>query len=319
MDRQDNWLLRELLAAVHDNVAQRHRLTVDALERIRSVSETEILLAGESLSQVYSAAAEHTREIQTLETNEAQAVGSTFGATLSGLLAEIPRFLQQIMAHSEMQAQQANAAAASVANIQKLADDIRQITAESHILAFNARIEAARAGSHGAAFGVVADSLKAHSRRVAQAAQEIDVMGETVASNLAAVTSTARQVADEGNERMRGVGGALDACRQAYQDSIVGALLKLAHHASEIRDRSNQALVHLQFQDRLQQALAQVRNQSSEFSERFALLDAEIARGDVVLDAQGVRALVRRVLGDAVDKSDAVIQPADGAGEILFL
>jgi hypothetical protein len=52
-------------------------------------------------------------------------------------------------------------------------DEIRDINENAKLLALNARIEAARASSNGAAFGVVAEEMQSLSNNTAQAANEL--------------------------------------------------------------------------------------------------------------------------------------------------
>ena len=53
--------------------------------------------------------------------------------------------------------------------------NIRRVNASTHMLALNARIEAARAGTHGAAFGVVASEMQDLSNSTAEVAESLAV------------------------------------------------------------------------------------------------------------------------------------------------
>lgn len=53
--------------------------------------------------------------------------------------------------------------------------DIRRVNSSTHMLALNARIEAARAGAHGAAFGVVASEMQDLSNSTAEVAESLAV------------------------------------------------------------------------------------------------------------------------------------------------
>lgn len=58
-------------------------------------------------------------------------------------------------------------------SLQSAVNEINDINADTHLLALNARIEAARAGTAGAAFGVVAQEMQSLSTKTADAANQL--------------------------------------------------------------------------------------------------------------------------------------------------
>lgn len=58
-------------------------------------------------------------------------------------------------------------------SLQSAVNEINDINADTHLLALNARIEAARAGNAGAAFGVVAQEMQSLSAKTAEAANQL--------------------------------------------------------------------------------------------------------------------------------------------------
>ncbi len=58
-------------------------------------------------------------------------------------------------------------------SLQRAVYEINDINSDTHLLALNARIEAARAGSAGAAFGVVAQEMQSLSTKTAEAANQL--------------------------------------------------------------------------------------------------------------------------------------------------
>ena len=68
---------------------------------------------------------------------------------------------------------------------------IGEIADETHLLALNARIEAAGAGDHGGRFAVVAAEVNSLSARAVRAAQDVqDILAEIQQANAAALTAT---------------------------------------------------------------------------------------------------------------------------------
>lgn len=117
-------------------------------------------------------------------------------------------------------------------------DNIRSLAAQSRILALNAQIEAARAGSAGAGFAVVAQEVKALSDQTAEAAMHTE-------ADLKAIREAVQKAVEANSTIERAVGSIsrhADAVRAGSSDqqerviAVAAAIDETAHTAEAIRD-----------------------------------------------------------------------------------
>lgn len=169
--------------------------------------------------------------------------------------------LRQIREGRNALAEELGAIVARTSELQKMADEVRQIAFQTNMLSLNAAIEAAHAGEAGRGFAVVAHEV----RLLSDSSRE---MGQSINNRVAGINEALQGIA----ERSRSVAG-LDEAAIATSEKNIRAVLQrqreriqdyarsaesVRGEAASIRDDVEGSLVDLQFQDRVSQILAQI-------------------------------------------------------------
>ena len=175
--------------------------------------------------------------------------------TLLDMLASAAASKQQMLAKIEGLQQ-------ITEQLQKMAADVASIAWQTNLLALNAAIEAARAGEAGRGFAVVANEVRSLSNRSADAGKHI---AQQVGQISAAIDATCRAA----GESMRAetcavqaseakISGVLASLR-GVTDALVQSSDLLQRESAGIQAEVGDALVQLQFQDRVSQILSHVQ------------------------------------------------------------
>jgi methyl-accepting chemotaxis protein len=189
-----------------------------------------------------------------------------------------------------------------VAEVRGLSDHlgvIQKISRATTTLALNAKIEASRAGEHGAGFQVVADEVRELSRQSDVAARDIGQKIEQLAHRLA------EAMADHAgtDESSRGTGSdevltrrleAVAAQQRALVDRldlftgrVDGAARQLVVNSSTVHDLTTSMMGELQFQDVTRQVIEHVVGTLDQLGATLASVAGVLAgRGDVASIAE---------------------------------
>jgi len=184
-------------------------------------------------------------------------VAAVFEHNLSGIISKILLLSQNAMA-MVFAFERVNT---SIAEVERCIREVNKINSQTQILAINARIEAARAGEAGRAFGVISDEVRALSGGTQDLANRMRQHVGAVLKELHDSHEVLRTVAS--------VDMTENIMAKETLDLLVGALVQRGTQlgaiaedakadAGEISRQVGEAVVCLQFQDRVSQHLGHV-------------------------------------------------------------
>jgi methyl-accepting chemotaxis protein len=148
-----------------------------------------------------------------------------------------------------------------IVELNSMAGDVAHIAHQSNLLSLNAAIEAARAGDLGRGFAVVAKEFRTLSARSGETGKHI---ADKVAIISAAIQDACKVVEDSAEQResraaaMQETVGRVLTDFRALTDGLNRSSTLLKQESVGIQSEVNQALVELQFQDRVSQIMTQV-------------------------------------------------------------
>ncbi|MFZ2307102.1 MAG: methyl-accepting chemotaxis protein [Rhodoferax sp.] len=146
--------------------------------------------------------------------------------------------------------------------LQSMAHDVAKIAQQSNLLSLNAAIEAARAGDLGRGFAVVAKEFRMLANQSGDTGRNIAAKVQVISSAIAEACDVVRDSVEQRESRVQRteatIGHVLSEIRE-----IAGGLEQssalLKNESIAIQSEVGQALVQLQFQDRVSQILNLVR------------------------------------------------------------
>ncbi|WP_323004072.1 methyl-accepting chemotaxis protein [Denitromonas sp.] len=121
--------------------------------------------------------------------------------------------------------------------IGSIANVIKEIAAQTNLLALNAAIEAARAGEQGRGFAVVADEVRGLAERTATATVQIEGMIQGIQEDTNGAVSVMGTVATEVKAGVDQVQGAADSLREIREGTNI-ALARISDVASATTEQS---------------------------------------------------------------------------------
>jgi methyl-accepting chemotaxis protein len=233
------------------------------IENSRSQMETAINALAERFGGIVDKLdnAVHASSSATDNVGNGKGIGAVFAGS-ERELGEVVMSIEKAMASKAEMLGKIQGLQEFTRELTQMTEDVASIAAHTNLLALNAAIEAARAGETGRGFAVVAKEVRTLSNLSAETGKR---MADKVAVISHAITATC-QAAESSLARettaMKASTQTIDVVLSDFRgvtDALLQASQLLKDESVEIQSEVGQALVQLQFQDRVSQILSHVK------------------------------------------------------------
>lgn len=200
-------------------------------------------------------------------------------------LREVLETLRSAMTSNDAIQSEVQELGAFVDELLQMASEVANIAFQTNLLAINAAIEAAHAGDQGRGFGVLAQEVRKLSSMSGETAKGMASKVNAISAAIRKANQSAIVSKQHGNEsaeraeasinavleRFRGVTTRLESSAEAFQQESKG-----------IHSEIVEALVHLQFQDRVSQRMSHVRQNIERLPSMLSDVRRQLAESGVL-------------------------------------
>lgn len=252
-------------------ISESNARIAERIKDVQSLTEREILACGNALSAIVDKA----RDL----TNESERAAASSVARSDEITARFVRGMREDILAQETAVQRVLVLASGIETAIKAIDGLRM---SSKTLALNAKIEAARLGERGNAFGVVADGLSGLSDVIRAATDTVSSAICSVREGLPPVRERAASMHTRTKVFVDEVGEQVKSASQQAGDGHSNGRFDV------LMELSNQALSHLQFQDPMAQKLLLIDRELDRAKERVRqLLNGGALEGSDISEVSG--------------------------------
>lgn len=149
-----------------------------------------------------------------------------------------------------------------ISELKEMAAEVATIAAQTNLLALNAAIEASRAGEMGRGFAVVAKEVRMLSNMSGETGrritEKVNVISDAIVSTCKAAEESMQQEQSSMSASETVIGSVLNDFR-SVTDALVRSSSLLKDESVGIKSEVGEALVQLQFQDRVSQIMSHVK------------------------------------------------------------
>jgi len=230
-------------------------------------SREQMEVAVGALSERFAAIADKLREsVQTASIETRTMDDREHG--LVAVFARSERELGEVVARQRTTMREMTAMVEKVQGLDRFIADLRNMVAEvakiarqTNLLALNAAIEAARCGEMGRGFAVVAQEFRLLSGQSAETGRHMAATVDMISSAIVEVSQVVRASVTSEEGAMSQAEGSIDQVLSGFKhitDALLGSSTLLKEESQVIKSEIDEALVQLQFQDRVSQIMNHV-------------------------------------------------------------
>jgi methyl-accepting chemotaxis protein len=289
------------------------------IDQLNELTESSVLGIGRSLGEIVEGARGYAREARTTLEGFGGTQAERGVAELIRAQNEIlSSYVELIRAQVERQSAVTREAVSASTRIAQMGRQISSVAAQSRLLSLNASIEAARIGSAGKAFGVIASEMTNLSRQVESTSNSVNELVASLSQTLPGMAAAAKEMHASSEAFIGEISesiGEMETTARGLTQSAEHTLRRGDECIANILSLSQSALSCLQFQDPVAQGLHAL---ASDFRSVVVRFDVLAANDD------GWRSELRAVPPDFEEqdiKRISVVAPdqeAPDAGEVLL-